>query len=56
VFLSQRVVVMAARPGRIFSELPVDAPMERSEAFRMSPGYNDVCQAVSAALKGAMGS
>jgi NitT/TauT family transport system ATP-binding protein len=55
VFLSQRVVVMAARPGRIFSERAVDAPRERTEEFRMSAGYSDACQAVSAALKGAMG-
>jgi NitT/TauT family transport system ATP-binding protein len=55
VFLSQRVVVMAARPGRIFSELTVDAPAERSDAFRMSQGYAEACKAVSAGLKGAMG-
>jgi len=55
VFLSQRVVVMAARPGRIFSELSVDAPVERSDAFRMSQGYGETCAAVSAALKEAMG-
>ena len=32
VYLSQRIVVMAARPGRIVAELPVDAPYPRDEA------------------------
>jgi NitT/TauT family transport system ATP-binding protein len=54
VFLSQRVVVMAARPGRIFSELSVDAPADRGDAFRTSQSYGDSCKAVSAALKAAM--
>ena len=55
VFLSQRVVVMATRPGRVFADLPVDAPMERGDAFRTSQAYAEVCRGVSEALKKAMG-
>jgi NitT/TauT family transport system ATP-binding protein len=54
VYLSQRVVVMAARPGRIYADLPVDAEMERTDAFRTSAAYNKLCGLVSEKLKGAM--
>ena len=33
VFLSDRIVVMAARPGRVIREIPVDAPYPRSMAI-----------------------
>ncbi|RVC21442.1 ABC transporter ATP-binding protein, partial [Mesorhizobium sp. M7A.F.Ca.AU.002.02.1.1] len=39
VFLSNRVVVMAARPGRVFDELAIEASYPRDEAFRTSPDY-----------------
>ena len=32
VFLSQRIAVMAARPGRVLSEIAVDAPYPRDKA------------------------
>ena len=54
VFLSDRIAVMAARPGRITAELPVDEPYPRSEAFRTAPAYAARCRAVSAALHDAM--
>lgn len=50
VFLSTRVVVMAARPGRIFGELTIDEPHPRGEAFRMSPRFADHCRALSRVL------
>src|SRR5688572_28038762 len=37
VYLSSRILVMAARPGRIVAEIPVEAPPERDESFRSSP-------------------
>ena len=38
VYLSQRIVVMAARPGRVMADLAVDAPYPRDELFRTSAG------------------
>jgi len=54
VFLSNRIVVMAARPGRVIHELTVDAPYPRGEGFRSSPEYADHCRAASHALHDAM--
>jgi NitT/TauT family transport system ATP-binding protein len=54
VFLSQRIVVMTARPGRIASELTIDAPYPRAEAFRTSPEYATYCRRTSDALFAAM--
>lgn len=55
VYLSNRVVVMAARPGRISEELTVDAAYPRGEAFRTSAEYADYCRTASEALHRAMG-
>ncbi|MFS8854716.1 ABC transporter ATP-binding protein [Synechococcus sp. H55.7] len=54
VYLSNRVVVMAARPGRVVADIPIDAPYPRSEEFRTSTLYNDYCREVSARLQEAM--
>jgi NitT/TauT family transport system ATP-binding protein len=54
VFLSSRIVVMSARPGRVSTEIVIDAPYPRSEDYRMSPPYNDYCRCVSDALRRAM--
>lgn len=54
VYLSQRVVILAARPGRIFADVPVEAGMDRNEAYRTSNGYGALCRLVSEKLKGAM--
>lgn len=50
VFLSQRVVVLTARPGQISSEHRIDAPEPRDESFRTSAPYAAYCREVSAAL------
>ncbi len=50
VFLSERIIVMAARPGRVIAELQVDAPYPRDAAFRTSADYAAHTQVVSAAL------
>ena len=55
VFLSDRVVVMAARPGRVIEELTVDAPYPRSEAFRASAEHARYCRLASNALHRATG-
>jgi NitT/TauT family transport system ATP-binding protein len=54
VYLAQRIVVMAARPGRVFRDLMVDAPYPRGDEFRTSPLYNENCRRVSEALHDAM--
>ena len=56
VFLSSRVVVMAARPGRVHGELAIDAPYPRDEAFRTSPDYAALCRQASDALVDAINS
>ena len=55
VFLSDRIIVMAARPGRVIRELTVDAPYPRGEAFRTSAEYAAHCRTASEALHEAMG-
>ncbi|MGO9397515.1 MAG: ABC transporter ATP-binding protein [Xanthobacteraceae bacterium] len=54
VYLSSRIVVMAARPGRVFTELAVDAPYPRDDNFRTSPEYAAHCRRTSEALAEAM--
>ena len=54
VFLSQRIAVMAARPGRVLSELSIAAPYPRSESFRTSAEYAAYCRQASARLGEAM--
>ncbi len=50
VYLSQRVIVMTSRPGRIASEFRIETPEPRIEDFRMSSGYAGYCREVSKAL------
>jgi NitT/TauT family transport system ATP-binding protein len=50
VYLSQRVIVMTARPGRISSEFRIDTPEPRGEDFRTSAEYAAYCREVSNAL------
>ena len=50
VYLSQRVVVMRTRPGRVMSEISVSAPYPRDESFRTSSTYNEFCRATSLEL------
>ena len=54
VYLSERIVVMAPRPGRIFTDIAVETDEARNEAFRTSPTYNAYCREASAALHAAM--
>jgi NitT/TauT family transport system ATP-binding protein len=50
VYLSQRIVVMTPRPGRIFAELTIEAPYPRDERFRTSADYAGYCRRVAEAL------
>lgn len=40
VFLSQRVIMMAARPGRVVEDIAISEPFPRSEDFRVSPAFS----------------
>ena len=40
VFVSQRVVVMAARPGRVVEEVQIEEPYPRSADFRVSMAFS----------------
>jgi NitT/TauT family transport system ATP-binding protein len=53
VYLSNRIVVMTGRPGRVSSELMVDAP-DRDARFRTSADYAGYCRVASEALAKAM--
>lgn len=54
VYLSNRIVVMAPRPGRIVAEHKIDAPYPRGEGFRTSTVYNEYCRTLSHSLAAAM--
>jgi NitT/TauT family transport system ATP-binding protein len=54
VYLSNRIVVMSARPGRVAAEIAIDAPYPRDEAFRTSAEYAAFCRIASQALSRAI--
>ena len=53
VFLSQRVLVMSARPGHVIDERVIEAPYPRTPAFRHSAVFADACARLSTALEAA---
>jgi NitT/TauT family transport system ATP-binding protein len=55
VYLADRIVVMAARPGRAFAEITVEAPPVRRVGYRLTASYAEACRRTSAALHEAMG-
>ncbi|MBD2093183.1 ABC transporter ATP-binding protein [Microcoleus sp. FACHB-1515] len=55
VYLSQRVIVMAARPGRVIADVAIDATYPRTEDFRTTPLFNEYCRDISHALARAAG-
>ena len=52
VYLSTRIVVMSARPGRVSSEVRIDT--RRDADFRTSAAYAEQCRTVSGRLAEAM--
>ena len=56
VYLSQRIVVMTPRPGRVFADIAIQAPYPRDERFRTSADYAGYCRQVAETLGKAMGS
>ncbi len=54
VYLSTRIAVFAARPGRVTATIDVDGPAARGDEFRLSPQYAECCRRASAALDAAM--
>jgi NitT/TauT family transport system ATP-binding protein len=53
VFLSTRVVVMGARPGRILAERAIEWPAARDDAFRVSSAFAEHARALSACVAAA---
>jgi NitT/TauT family transport system ATP-binding protein len=58
VALSDRVVVMSARPGRIVEQMPIDLPRPRSvralqKSHEFHDIYSDLWEALEAGMKGA---
>jgi NitT/TauT family transport system ATP-binding protein len=54
VYLSNRILVMSARPGRISAELAIAAAYPRDQNFRTSAEYAAYCRRASTALAQAM--
>ncbi len=50
IFLSSRILVMAASPGRIFREVAVPEPSPRDDAFRRSARFGEIYRELSQAL------
>ncbi|HZD48518.1 MAG TPA: ABC transporter ATP-binding protein [Silvibacterium sp.] len=50
VFLSTRIVILAANPGRICADLPVTLPSPRTAELRTTPEYEEFVTVVSRTL------
>lgn len=51
VFLSNRIFVLSANPGRLYREVTVDFPYPRTEDTRQSPAYSRLVAEVSKLLR-----
>ncbi len=54
VFLTNRILVMTKRPGRIAADLAIDLPETRDNALRLTEQYADNCRMISRRLAEAM--
>ncbi len=43
VFLSDRVLVMSQRPGRLLTDMPIDIPRPRHPDVGETPRFNEIC-------------
>ncbi|ERH61734.1 nitrate ABC transporter ATPase [Pantoea dispersa EGD-AAK13] len=50
VFLSQRVIMMAARPGRVVDDIRIDTSQPRDDAFRVSQPFTHYAQLLQRGL------
>ena len=50
-YLSSRVAVMRARPGRVVAEIALAPPVARDESYRLTPAFADAAGKISVALK-----
>jgi NitT/TauT family transport system ATP-binding protein len=50
VFLSSRVVMMAARPGRIVEEVHIDQPYPRTPEFMVTPEFSHYARRLQESL------
>lgn len=51
VFLSHRVLVLAANPGRLHAEFAIDLPYPRTPDTRLSPAYQTLVAQISRTLR-----
>jgi NitT/TauT family transport system ATP-binding protein len=51
MYLSNRVIVMAAQPGRVIADIAVEARYPRTDSFRNTPRYAELCMQGSQALQ-----
>lgn len=50
VFLSQRVIMMAARPGRVVDDIRIETSLPRDDAFRVSQPFTHYAQLLQRGL------
>ena len=55
VYLSSRIAVFSARPGRVVETIGVDGPAQRDASSRLSPQFAESCRRASEALDRASG-
>jgi NitT/TauT family transport system ATP-binding protein len=51
VYLSQRVLVLGGRPGRLIADLPIALGYPRAPSMRLEPAFIQLCQRVTDALE-----
>jgi NitT/TauT family transport system ATP-binding protein len=51
LFLSDRVLVLTARPGSLCLDLPVDLPRPREDSMRYTPHFGELARQLRAAIR-----